>query len=195
MTTTTDIKTGTRMTLEEFLALPEFEGYYCELVDGVVYMAAFPIPDHQFLAMVLSGYMFQQIMETGLGIVYQAAGVVVSNDSALGPDIVVVRTERVGIIGPTVIDGGAPDIVVEVLSSNRHADLVRKRELYEAAGILEYWVLDGDADTLTQLELDSDGVYQERAVLTASGTLTTPLFPTFSLPLEQLFNHPARIRA
>ena len=193
MTTTTDIKTGTRMTLEDFLALPEME-QRCELLDGVVYMAAFPIPDHQFLATVLSAHLVLQIMETGLGIVYQVAGVVVSNDSALGPDIVVVRAERVGIIGPTVIDGGAPDVVVEVLSSNRHADLARKRELYEAAGVPEYWILDGDADTLTQLALDDDGAYRERAVLTAADTLTTPLFPTLNLPLTQLFNHPARIR-
>lgn len=181
------------MTLAEFLELPRME-QRCELIDGVVYMAAFPIPDHQFLAMVLSGYMFQQIVETGLGIVYQVAGVVISDDSALGPDIVAVRMERVGIIGPTVIDGGAPDIVVEVLSSNRHADLVRKRELYEAAGIPEYWILDGDADTLTALALDDDGVYQERGVLTAADTLATPLFSSFSLPLSQLFDHPARIR-
>ena len=181
------------MTLAEFLDLPEQE-QRCELIDGVVYMAAFPVPDHQFLAMVLSGYMFQQIMETGLGIVYQVAGVVVSNSSALGPDIVVVRSDRVSIIGPTVIDGGPPDIVVEVLSSDRRADLVRKRELYEAAGIPEYWILDGDADTLTALELDDDGTYHERAVLTAADTLTTPLFPEFSLPLARLFEHPARVR-
>ena len=115
------------MSLAEFLDLPCQE-QRCELIDGVVCTAAFPIPDRQFLAMILSGYMFQQIMETGLGIVYQVAGVVVSDNSALGPDIVVVLTERVGIIGPTVIDGGPPDIVVEVLPSNRHTDLVRKRE-------------------------------------------------------------------
>ena len=193
MTTTPDIRTGARMTLAEFLDLPEQEKR-CELIDGVVYMAAFPIPDHQFLAMVLSGHMFQQIMETGLGIVYQVAGVVVSHNSALGPDIVVVRQERVGIIGATVIDGGPPDIAVEVLSSNRHADLVRKRELYEAAGVPEYWILDGDADMLSQLELGDDGVYRERAVLTAADTLTTPLFPEFSLSLAQVFNHPARIK-
>ena len=180
------------MTLAEFLELPRME-QRCELIDGAVYMAAFPIPDHQFLATLLSTHLVLQIMETGLGIVYQVAGVVVADDSALGPDIVVVRTERVGIIGPTVIDGGAPDILVEVLSSNRHADLVRKRELYEAAGVAEYWILDGDADTLTQLELGDDGVYQERAVLTAADTLATPLFPTVSLPLSRLFNHPSRI--
>ncbi len=193
MTTTPEIRTGVRMTLAEFLDLPQQE-QRCELIDGVVYMAAFPIPDHQILATVLSSYMFQQIMETGQGIVYQVAGVVVSDNSALGPDIVAVRAERVGIIGPTVIDGGPPDIVVEVLSSNRSSDLVRKRQLYEAAGIPEYWILDGAADTLTLLELGDDGLYRERAVLTAADTLTTPRFPEFSLPLTRLFEHPTRIR-
>ena len=181
------------MTLAEFLDLPAQETR-CELIDGVVYMAAFPIPDHQFLAMVLSTQLALQIMETGLGIVYQVAGVVVSDNSALGPDIVVVRAERVGIIGPTVIDGGPPDIVVEVLSSNRHVDLVRKHQLYAAAGVPEYWILDGDADTLTALELADDGTYSQRAVLTAENTLNTSLFPDFSLPLAQVFDHPARIQ-
>ena len=191
MTTTPDIRTGARMTLAEFLDLPAQEKR-CELIDGVVYMAAFPIPDHQFLAMALSVLLWQQIVEPELGIVYQVAGVVVSDNSALGPDIVVVRQERAGIIGRTVIDGGPPDIVVEVLSSNRHVDLVRKRELYAAAGVPEYWILDGDADTITALELGNDGAYRERAVLTAADTLTTPLFPEFSLLLAQVFNHPAR---
>ena len=138
--------------------------------------------------------LWQQIVEPELGIVYQVAGVVVSDNSALGPDIVIVRQERAGIIGRTVIDGGPPDIVVEVLSSNRHVDLVRKRELYAAAGVPEYWILDGDPDTLTALELGNDGAYRERAVHTAADTLTTPLFPDFSLSLAQVFNHPARIR-
>ena len=193
MTTTTDIKTGTRMTLEEFLALPEVEGY-CELVDGVVYMAAFPIPDHQFLAAALIAYLHQQIADTGLGIVLQHAGVVVSPTSALGPDVFVIRAERTGIVGTTVVNG-APDIVVEILSSDRNHDLVTKRRLYEGVGVPEYWLLDGDADNLTQLALHDNGVYQERAVLTAADILTTPLFPSLSLPLEQLFDHPARIRA
>ena len=193
MTTTPEIRTGTRMTLAEFLDLPRQE-QRCELIDGVVYMAAFPIPDHQFLATVLTTHLALQILETGLGIVYQVAGVIVSDNSALGPDIVVVRQERVGIIGRTVIDGGPPDIVVEVLSTDRDRDLVDKRRLYAAAGVPEYWILGGDADTLTALELADDGTYRERAVLTAADTLTTPLFPDFSLPLVQVFNHPARIR-
>ena len=189
--TTTNIQAGTRMSLEEFLALPEMEPR-CELIDGVLYMAAFPIPDHQFLATVLAMYLGLQILESGLGIVLHEPGVVLSSNTAVGPDITVIRSDRTGIIGPTVIDG-APDIVVEVLSSNRNHDLVTKRRHYEARGIPEYWILDGGNDSLTVLEL-VEGAYRERATLTSEDTLTTPLFPEFSLPLGELFNHPARIR-
>jgi Uma2 family endonuclease len=181
------------MSLAEFLDLPRQE-QRCELLDGVVIVAAFPIPDHQILATALAAFLWQQIVEPGLGIVMHEAGLALWSQSALGPDLTVIRTERASIIGTKTVDG-APDIVVEVLSSDRRADRVRKRELYEAAGIPEYWILDGDADTVTALASGDDGRYQEREVFTVADTLTTPLFPVFSLPLEQLFNHPARLRA
>ncbi len=192
MTTTPDIRTGARMTLSEFLDLPEME-QRCELLDGVVVVAAFPIPDHQILTAALVAFLWHQIAEPGLGVVMHEAGLALWVDSALGPDITVIRAERAAIIGATTVNG-APDIVVEVLSSDRNRDLVRKRQLYEQAGIPEYWILDGDANTLTALELAADGTYRERAVLTAADILTTPLFPEFRLPLAQLFQHPARIR-
>ena len=192
MTTATAIRPGVRLTLAEFLDLPEME-QRCELIDGVLRMAAFPIPDHQFLALVLATRLTRQITEAGLGIVLHETGIILTDDTAVGPDIVALRADRADIIGARAING-APDIVVEVLSSNRRADLVRKRELYQAAGIPEYWILDGDANTLTVLALGDDGSYRERAILTAADTLTTPLFPDFGLPLAQLFHHPARPR-
>ena len=187
-----EIRSGIRLTLDQFLALPEQE-QRCELIDGVLRIAAFPIPAHQFLAVVLLTRLSEQIMETGQGIALPRTGVILARDSAVGPDITVIRADRTHIIGDTVIND-APDIVVEVLSSNRRADLVRKRELYEALGIPEYWILDGAADTLTVLALGPDGRYWERAILTAADTLATPLFPQFRLPLAQLFDHPARLR-
>ena len=196
MTTATDaatpIRPGVRLTLAEFMDLPEME-QRCELIDGVLRMAAFPIPDHQFLATVLASRLTRQITEVGHGIALPATGIILTDDTAVGPDITVIRADRADIIGARAING-APDIVVEVLSSNRRADMVRKRELYQAAGIPEYWILDGHADTLTVLALGPDGSYRERAILTAADTLTTPLFPAFTLPLAQLFHHPARPR-
>ena len=86
---------------------------------------------------------------------------------------------------------GVPDIVVEVLSTDRTRDLVRKRQLYAEAGVLEYWIVDPSNDTVTLLELH-DGEYAERAVLTVSYTLTTPLLPGLAIPLAQVFRHRQR---
>ena len=188
----TAIRPGVRLTLAEFLDLPEME-QRCELIDGVLHMAAFPVPDHEFLSLLLGTYLNQQILFAGAGIVLGPTGLLLAENTLLGPDIIIIRAHRTGIVGPALIHG-APDIVVEVLSTNRHHDLARKRALYQAAGIPEYWLVDGDADTLTVLALGPDGSYRERATLTAADTLTTPLFPNFSLPLAQLFNHTARPR-
>ena len=190
--TTTTVSAGTRMTLDEFFDLPDSEQRR-ELHEGVLISVAPPIPDHQQLTKWLNRYLCEQLEDTGLAFVFLPVDVVLSEDTNVEPDIVVIRRERADIIHRARIHG-PPDIVLEALSSNRNRDLVEKRRLYEDAGVPEYWLLDGDADTITQLELDDAGAYRERAVLTASDTLTTPLFPTLSLPLAQLFNHPARIR-
>lgn len=193
MTTTTNIKAGVRLTLDEFFELPETAGIRYELHQGELYIVAQPIPDHQQLTKWLSRHLSVQLEDEGEAYVFLPVDVVLSDDISVAPDIIVVRMERADIIHRARLYG-PPDIVVEVLSSNRNADLVRKREFYAAAGVPEYWMLDGDADTLIPLELGSDGVYRERGVLTAADTLTTPQFPAFSLPLAQVFNHPARVR-
>ena len=192
MTTGIDIRTGMRMTLDEFLNLPEME-QRIELHDGVLYVMPQANFNHQNLGKMLTHYLTAQIELEGLGVVLPPIDVVLFDNTTVAPDIVVVRSGRVDIMHDLRFHG-APDIVVEVLSSDRSRDLVDKRRLYEIAGIPEYWILDGDADTLTSLELGDDGIYRERAVLTAADTLTTPLFPTISLPLRLLFNNPARIR-
>ena len=63
------------------------------------------------------------------------------------------------IVGERMIEG-VPDIVAEVLSSDRNRDLVRKRQVYAEAGIPEYWIFDEINETVIPLEL-RDGVYVE----------------------------------
>ena len=47
MTTTAKLRTGMRMSLDDFLALGETDGKW-ELDDGVLYIMASGSPDHQF---------------------------------------------------------------------------------------------------------------------------------------------------
>ena len=81
--------------------------------------------------------------------------------------------------------------MVEILSSDRRRDLVRKRQLYAAAGVPEYWIFDPVNDDATLLEL-RDGEYSQRDRLTAADTLTTPLLPGLSIPLADVFCHRRR---
>ena len=53
---------------------------------------------------------------------------------------------------------GPPQFIVEILSSNRSYDMVRKLNLYERAGVTEYWMVDPDFQVISVLEL-SDGKY------------------------------------
>ena len=92
-----------------------------------------------------------------------------------------------------MIVDGVPDIVVEILSTNRNRDLVHKRRVYAEAGIPEYWILDQANLSARQLDL-RDGKYVERAVLTIDDTLTTPLLPGLAIPLADVFRRPGQNR-
>ncbi|PRY18239.1 Uma2 family endonuclease [Kineococcus rhizosphaerae] len=56
-----------------------------------------------------------------------------------------------------------PDLVVEVLSTNRGDDLLRKMAKYAAAGLPRYWIVDPRAQTLTTYA-PIDGVFAPTAV-------------------------------
>ena len=108
------------------------------------------------------------------------------------PDLSIVLRDRAHIIGDRFVDG-APDIGIEILSSDRRRDLVRKRQLYADAGIPEYWIFDSLNETATLLELRGSE-YVERAALGPSDTLTTPLLPGLAIPLADICRNRRTVR-
>ena len=184
---------GAKLTLAEYLAL-EIEGLW-ELADGELYEMPPPNLDHQDLIGFLYRRVCAHLDETTprLGRAWLGAGVALSDTMMLIPDLVFIRSQHQGIMRTNYLDG-IPDLVVEVLSTDRRRDLALKRGWYAAAGIPEYWILDPVNDTLTILELSGDE-YTERAVLGSSDVLTTPMLPGFKLDLERLFANPDRVPA
>jgi len=53
---------------------------------------------------------------------------------------------------------GAPKFIIEILSSNRSHDMVTKLNLYERAGVTEYWIIDPEGQYIITSEL-IDGKY------------------------------------
>ena len=188
----TTVQHGTRMTLAEYRALDEAVDGVWELVDGVLEQMPPPNFDHQnlitFLIEFINAYLNATLPRQGWAI--PGIGVVLSDARAPTPDFVYVQADRAYLVQGSFVEG-LPDLVVEVLSSQRARDLVMKREWYETAGVPEYWVIDPTNNLITVFELNGP-TYIERAVLGSDATLTTRAIPGFVLPLDRLFNHPAR---
>jgi Uma2 family endonuclease len=101
------------------------------------------------------------------------------------PDIVVVcdqtKLDKRGCIG-------APDIVVEILSpGNNKKELINKYEVYEEAGIKEYWIVSPSEKTFFKYILDDQGKFQPTKLLTIGEEVTTPIILGFKLILEEVF--------
>ncbi len=193
MTTTAKLRTGMRMSLDDFLALGETDGKW-ELDDGVLYITASGSPDHQFLMLQFCRHIDDYLdgFDRTPAQFYLSITTVLSRElqRAYEPDLVIIRNENREIVGRKWVEG-TPDIIVEILWNDRNRDLVYKRQIYAEAGVLEYWPIDPRNDTVTQLEL-RDGAYAERAALGVGDVLTTPLLPGLAIPLADVFQHRRR---
>ena len=187
------LRTGTRMSLDEFLALGETDERL-ELFDGVLYVMSTPTKDHQFLMRWIARHFDDHIdaFESPPAEIHLDITTILSPElqRAVEPDLVVILAGRDDIGGTRWVEG-VPDIVIEILSTDRSHDLVFKRRIYAEAGVREYWIFDPRSDTVIRLEL-RDGEYIEHPTLTASDTLTTPLLPGLSIPLAVIFHHRRR---
>ena len=187
------LRTGARMSLDEFLALGETDERL-ELFDGVLYLMSSPSKDHQFL-MIRIRLQFEAFLDDfdlPPCEVHHDMTTILSEElqRVVEPDIVVILAGRADIGGVRHVEG-VPDIVVEILSSDRAHDLVFKRRIYAEAGVREYWIFDPVNDTVLLLELQGNQ-YVERARFTAADTLTTPLLPGLAIPLADIFRHRRR---
>lgn len=193
--TTTKPQSGLRLTVEEFMELDDTDDRRkMELDDGVLYIMPRNKVGHQFILMEFYGYLaeYRNSFDALSIQVYCNVIVALSLDARrlYAPDVTIILPGNPCVVGDRMVEG-APDIVIEVLSSDRNRDLVRKRQVYAEASIPHYWLCDLRQDTLTLLEL-RDSSYLESATLTANDTLATPLLPGFTIPLLDIFRHPHR---
>ena len=193
--TTTKPRSGLRLSVAEFMELDDtWDKRKMELDDGALYIMPRPRIVHNFAQneFHLHFALYRNRMAGPPIQVYTDVIVALSLESGrlYAPDVTVILPGNPCAVRDRMVEG-APDIVIEVLSSDRNRDLVRKRQVYAEAGIPNYWICDLRRDTLALLEL-RDGVYAERATLNADDTLTAPLLPGFAIPLSDIFRHPLR---
>lgn len=106
------------------------------------------------------------------------------SENVVQPDLMVVcnkdKVDRHGV-------HGAPDLVIEITSpSTRRNDRLVKFNLYQRAGVREYWIVDPDARVVLVHTLE-EGQYHAADAYAAGSAVPVGIFDGFSVDLSEVF--------
>jgi Uma2 family endonuclease len=178
-------------TIQDLETLPDNGGWErYEIINRELHVTRAPHLRHQGAATRLSIYLGNWSESTGLGEVFQAPGVILTQEDAVIPDLVWASHDR---ITQDVDESGhftlAPELVVEVLSgsaSDQRRDRETKLELYSLHGVEEYWIVSWRLKTIERYQRQNNQL-QQVETLGVTDTLTSPLLTGFSLDIARIF--------
>ena len=167
-----------------------------ELINGFIHLMSAPMRAHAFVTMELSTLIRTFIKKRkGKCRIYHAPFDVrlpLNNETednkiynVVQPDICVIcdlsKLDEKGCLG-------APDLIVEVLSpSSLKYDWNYKFNLYESAGVREYWIVDPKAKTVNVFLLQLDGKYDLGSVYECNQKTPVHIFEGLEINLNELF--------
>ncbi len=156
----------------------EDDGFYYQLVEGVLEVAASPLTVHQRVSMKLAGIIFTFLGTHPIGELFAAPFDVEFNDQNIyQPDLLFVSNDKLSIITEKRVVG-SPDLVIEILSPNtRNLDLTIKYRVYEEKGVLEYWIVDPKMKTFSFYEL----IHKKFQEISVQNTYSSKVLKPFTL--------------
>lgn len=83
---------------------------------------------------------------------------------------------------------GAPDWIIEILSKgNSKREMQVKYQLYQEAGVQEYWLVYPEQQAIHQFVLDDNGQYQLKNMYAEDDMAIPYLFPELAIDLTEIF--------
>lgn len=177
-----------KLTYEDYLLFPE-DGLRHEILDGEHYVTSAPSRWHQTASANLTYFFVDILRRNSLGRVFTAPfEVVLSENDVVHPDLLFISNGRLDRLTEKNVQG-APDLVVEILSdSTRRRDETLKRGIYERFGVLEYWLVDPQRQTVRVFRSSGAGFVKALDLSAAAGdVLTTPLLSGLEIPMGEIF--------
>jgi len=166
------------------------DGRKADLLDGVIYMAS---PDTK-ISNTLNGFLFNMMSghidarDIDGFVFFSRFACRISDTRAPEPDVGYVRPENANRVHENELQGG-PDIAVEIVSRDcRQRDYGEKFELYRAAGVEEYWIIDPIQKRVQFLQLV--GGQYELAPLEENRIFRSQVIPGFWLDVNWLLARP-----
>ncbi|MEB6549793.1 Uma2 family endonuclease [Heyndrickxia sporothermodurans] len=169
------------------------EGERLELIDGKIFnMSPIPSRRHQQVLRELSTAFSVFLREKDCEVFFAPFDVRLLADNKRDDDINnVVQPDLSIVCDKEKLDDkgckGAPDMIIEILSpSSVKLDRWKKYQLYEKAGVHEYWIVD-PINNSVEIHLLIDAQYKFQGVFTKDDTISVNLFPDFKLDLNRIF--------
>ena len=182
-----------RYTYADYLTYPDDERW--EIIGGVPYMQSAPTPIHQEILMELSKQIAVYLTGKTCKIcptpfcVRLPQGGYEENEkdvkNIVEPDISI-------ICDKSKIDDkgcyGAPDMIIEIISpSSIKRDRFIKFNLYEKAGVKEYWIVEPDQKLVSVFLLQKSERFSRPEMYTDEDSISVSIFPNLIIDFSAVF--------
>lgn len=177
-------------TYQDLLGFPEENGPRREVIDGELIVTPTPVMKHQRVLSRLGAALFDHVKRCGGEVVVAGVDHYITATNVIIPDLFYVREEHLDRLEGRNMDA-PPDLVIEISSpSTRARDLGRKKELYEAFGVEEYWFVDLKKEQVVLHHRD-DG-YDKPVTYGLGETVTSRAAAGLKIAVDVLMVFPAR---
>ncbi len=179
------------LTVDDYRELPEGPPHY-QLIEGRLFVSPSPNRYHQVICQNLLVILHQFLEKNPVGDVFMSpSDVYLTRNDVYQPDLYFVSNENAAILTPQGA-AGAPDLVIEILSSGtEHLDRDLKRQVYAQAGVRELWLIDPGAREIQIHPLNPAG-RAATVVQDPDADFRSPLLPGLAISCRQIFQ-PSRL--
>lgn len=168
---------------------------HVELIRGKIFkMSPAPAPRHQQISVALASELYHFLKKKKCKIFTAPFDVrlPVRNKTKDNEITTVVQPDICIICDENKIDNrgclGAPDLVIEILSpGNTEKEVKLKFELYEEAGVKEYWVVYPSEENVAVFILKKDGKFKGAKIYAGSDSIKSITVEGLVVPLKDIF--------
>lgn len=163
-----------------------------EIWDGHLVMAPAPVPSHQIISSHIEDALRRWVSRRRLGIILHAPVDVVLNPKLVyQPDVLFISKPRLNLITDRI--QGPPDLVVEIVSSDRRKrDYKDKKDGYEAYGVKEYWIVDPAKEHIEVWWLNEEKFFELLGRYAGKEKAVSKVLPGFKVPVDRILENPLK---
>jgi len=172
-------------TYKDYLKLNDDKRY--EVINGRLYEMPAPVPEHQRILMIIGVKFYHFVNKESLGLILPSpVDVILSDFTVVQPDLVFISKDRIGIVKDRIY--GAPDLVVEIVSSTSYyRDRYEKFRIYEEAGVKEYWLV-YPGEKAIEVWILKEGKYELYSIASNEGKVKSKVLEGFEVDLKEVFD-------